>query len=345
MKRCNILIRCDASWTLGYGHLVRCLAIAEELRDDHHCRVTFAMRGDAAAIERVAALGFAVRSPCRDTRFNYDVWFAELVTDIKPQAVVLDVRDNLSLSSVQVLRSWGICIVVIDDAHERRLAADLVFYPPVPQLASLDWQGFTGAVHSGWEWLLLRRQFASLPPCGNNTPPRVLITMGGSDPDGLTARVVAALGECREDFTATVVIGPGFKSHGLIDCSDRMGRPYELVSNVSDMATLMVKSDLAIATFGVTAYELAAAGTPALLLCLNADHVTSSRALVEAGIAISLGHHADVASGQITESIENLLADRDRRHLMASRGQASIDGYGSRRVAGAIMAELERRTQ
>ena len=39
----------------------------------------------------------------------------------------------------------------------RRLAADLGFWPPVPQLAALDWQGVTAERYIGWAWLALRR--------------------------------------------------------------------------------------------------------------------------------------------------------------------------------------------
>ena len=167
--------------------------------------------------------------------------------------------------------------------------------------------------------------------------------MGGSDPAGLTLRAIDALVNCTVDFTVTVVVGPGYlNANELGRRLAGLGRSFELLSNVRDMASLMVASDLAIATFGVSAYELAATGTPALLLCLDRDHVASVRGLTEAGTAISLGLHNEVSTGQLTNAVFELLGERGKREAMALRGQALIDGLGSQRIASLINAEMER---
>lgn len=338
----HVLIRCDASRTLGFGHLVRCLAVAEELRATHGYKVTFAVREDDAA-ERIVEQGFKVRMPERDRPFRNDVWLTQLYDALLPEVLIIDVRDELSLGAVRFLHARGVAIVVLDDAHERRLAADLVFYPPVPQLATLGWHGFTGTVHAGWEWVILRRQFSGLPARSPNIPPRVLVTMGGSDPAGLTIRTVEALGRCSGEFTSTVVVGPGYlQREELARRLDAMERSFAVVDSIADMAGLMVHSDLAIAAFGMTAYELAASGTPALLLCLDEDHVASAQALTAAGAALSLGFHGEIDNGQLATAIEGLLTDHVRRISMAFRGRALIDGRGAQRVAAKITEEAER---
>ncbi|MEZ4483750.1 MAG: hypothetical protein R2864_03865 [Syntrophotaleaceae bacterium] len=68
-------------------------------------------------------------------------------------------------------------VVVLDDSSDRRLAAaDLAFYPPVPQVAELDWSDFDGDCYAGWEWIPLRSGFdRKLPQPANQMPP--LVTM------------------------------------------------------------------------------------------------------------------------------------------------------------------------
>src|SRR5690348_9666823 len=55
----NALIRTLCSATIGFGHLRRCLTLAEELRG-LGAAVRFALRGDAAAADHARRGGFAV---------------------------------------------------------------------------------------------------------------------------------------------------------------------------------------------------------------------------------------------------------------------------------------------
>lgn len=338
----NVLIRCDASRELGFGHLVRCLAIAEELRDKYGCQVSFAVREEIAA-QTITSRLFAVHMPERAQPFHYEKWLSSLVETLQVKVLILDVRDQLPLVVVSSIRALGVLIVVLDDPHERRLAADLAFYPPVPQLGTLDWHGFTGTLLFGGEWVVLRKQFSRLPAKCPNDPPRVLVTMGGSDPAGLTLWVVAALARSALNFITVVVVGPGYVAREeLAQALSTLGKPFELHENVNEMAALMRRADLAIATFGMTAYELAATGTPAVLLCLDVDHVTSVQGVVDAGGAVSLGLYADIASDRLTAAVDGLLLDECRRESMSKQGGFFIDGLGAQRVAARIVSAVER---
>ncbi len=41
--RKRALMHCDGIPLIGFGHVVRCLTLADELRDSHGCEVMFAM--------------------------------------------------------------------------------------------------------------------------------------------------------------------------------------------------------------------------------------------------------------------------------------------------------------
>ena len=104
------------------------------------------------------------------------------------------------------------------------------------------------------------------------------------------------------------------------------------------MAPLMRASRVAIASIGVSAYELAACGVPAVHLCLTADHARSSLAFQDARIALSLGVFATLQPPRLAEAVVGLLGDPLRRADMAARARALVDGLGAARVARLIMA-------
>ncbi len=331
----SVLLRCDGSPEIGLGHVVRCLALADELRDAHKCRIAFAMREGPLGFGMVQEKGYPVlTAPDAKQPFSYPEWMTRGITKLGARALILDVRDDLARSDVEKLRERGIIVAVLDDLSERRLAADLAFYPPVPQVHELDWAGFTGQLYVGWEWVVLRRDFTRRLQRVPHERPVVLVTMGGSDPAGLTLKVVAALDLLDEDFETVVVLGPGYCHHdSLRKVLARSRRQYDVREGVTDMASVMAQVDLAVASFGVTAYELAAMGVPAVYLCLTQDHAQSALVFENAGMAVCLGVFTQVTVEEVSKAVRDLLSGNSKREEMAYQAHRRVDGWGAERAA------------
>ncbi len=298
-RAAKALIRCDGDADLGLGHVYRCLALADELRDRQGVGVAFAVRRGAPALELLSRAGYPVERAADGVAEAE--WLEAVAARLSPDLLVLDVRTPLSREAVERLRSRVGLAAAIDDASERRLACDHVFSPPVPQVRALDWTSFRGELHCGFEWILLRSQFARGPRAlPSRDVPRALVAMGGSDPAGLTLKAVDALDALEGELDVRLLVGPAFAhAEALAARLKAARRRFEVLRGVDDVAGLMAESDLAIASFGMTAYELAALGVPSVLLCLTDDHARSASALAEAGAAISLGVHERVGFAEI----------------------------------------------
>jgi spore coat polysaccharide biosynthesis protein SpsF len=219
-----VLIRCDGASEIGFGHVVRCLALADELRNTYGCQVDFAMLQGPQGFEQVRAQGYQVHHPSASIKdLVENEWLLRVVAETKIQALVLDVRTDLATSTVHSIRESGVLIVTIDDPSERRLYADLAFYPPVPQVERLDWKGFTGKIYIGWDWVLLRPQFSNsatrarargaLSMAGSHSVDcqmTLLVTMGGSDPAMMTLISLKAIDRIEKNLRVLVVLGSGF---------------------------------------------------------------------------------------------------------------------------------------
>ncbi|MEW6380738.1 MAG: hypothetical protein AB1611_14175 [bacterium] len=348
-----VLIRCDGSPEIGLGHVVRCLALADELCRVHQLSVAFAMRHSPPTFEMVRRKGYPVLTPQPDKQqllppqpdqqqpFDYRRWIEEAIDTVDAGALILDVRDDLPRQVVDIWRRQGILIAVLDDPGERRLAADLAFYPPVPQVQRLDWRGFTGQLQAGWEWVVLRPEFAH-PPLSPSRPfhskPLVLVTMGGSDPAGLTLLAARALDTLAEDFEAVLVPGPAFQQRETLEILlAGARRSFTVQSPGDDLPGLMSQADMAIISFGITAYELAALGVPAIYLCLTGDHAESASSLVAAGFGKSLGVFSQMSQQALADAVREFLTRGASGPPMTSR---LIDGRGAERIARRIADRL-----
>ncbi|HOV79640.1 MAG TPA: NTP transferase domain-containing protein [Bacillota bacterium] len=337
-KSRRVLFRCDGDSRIGLGHVVRSLALADEMRETFGCGVTFAMVTGEAGCEMVRKAGYPI---VQNPGYPEDAWLDSVVRELRPDAVILDIRSELSSGAVENWRRDGVLIVAIDDPSDRRLAADMSFYPPVEQVSKMDWEAFCGRLFVGWEWVVLRREFSNAPERVPHEKPVVLITMGGSDPAGLTLKAVEGLGLLEETFDAVVVLGPGFTNDDALEkMLAKSSGKFEVRRNVSDMPGLMARADLAVASFGVTAYELAAVGVPAVYMCLTEDHEMSASAFAKAGIAVCLGVHEKVTPESVSQAVRSLLSDRERMTRMSRKAGSLVDGRGAIRIAELIAEEM-----
>jgi len=327
------LIRCDGGGDYGFGHIRRMIALARALRDGEGIGAVFAVNGSPEALAAIRQAGFAAQllpGPQAD------------LSGIDADLLVLDTRDGPTRAQVQALELP--LKAVIDDASERRLAADLAYYPPVPQADGLDWAGSHCVPRIGWQWAVLGQAPGQSRPRPQSSRPTLLVTMGGSDPFDLTAKAANALTALEPVFRARFVIGPGFKDKERLAKSIVALKPnFETVEGAAGLATEFASCDLALTAFGVTAYELAAFGVPALYLAISPDHAVSASAFECAGLGICLGLGSSVEESTIAKSVWSLITDNARRREMRNAGLATIDGAGAARIAADLSAALAAR--
>jgi spore coat polysaccharide biosynthesis predicted glycosyltransferase SpsG len=189
----------------------------------------------------------------------------------------------------------------------------------------------------GGEYALLRREYAAPAPVRKPGPvERILVTLGGADPDNVTARVAAALGDLPGSSPhVRVVIGA---AHPAADAVARAlrGAGFEALRDVRDMLALQDWADVAIGAAGTTSLELASRGLPAVQLVLMDNQVRVAAELERRGIAISCGEPDDHLEVRIRSAVE-ALASWPRRAAMSEAGRRLVDGQGASRVAARLL--------
>jgi len=330
------LIRCDGGGRFGYGHVKRMVALARALRDREGVGSIFAVNGSEDACEPIRRAGFAA------TLLNGES-LEHMVETHAPDMLLCDYREGPSRRELAELALRVRLSALVDDGSDRRMVTDLAYYPPVPQVFALDWRGSRCMPRIGWEWSLLGAANIA-PPKPHPGRPTLLVSMGGSDPFELTLRCARALARLEPTFRARFVIGPGMADRERVARQVvQLRSNFETIEGAEDLAPEFARADVALAAFGVTAYELAASGVPALYLCLTEDHAQSASAFEHAGMGLSLGVAETASDEMIARSAWKLLNDSTRRREMRAAGLMTIDGQGPARIAADLVQELNAR--
>jgi spore coat polysaccharide biosynthesis protein SpsF len=329
------LIRCDGGGKYGYGHVKRMVALARSLRDREGIGSIFALNGSEDAALPIRRAGFAV------AMLHGEPDLQTLIDANNPDLLLLDGREGPCREELEKHKRGIAVTAVIDDGDERRLAADYAYYPPVPEALALDWSGADTVPRLGWEWALLGLSPHPLPARAPGLRPTVLVAMGGSDPHGLTLRMAKALSSLDSVFRIRFVIGIGMKNADIVARTlVTLKKNYETVEGAYDLSTEYASADVALCAFGVTAYELAASGIPALYLGISPEHARSASAFADAGMGFSLGEASRVSDVEIARTVLWLLNKPGARREMRNTALSLIDGQGASRIAADLSLAL-----
>jgi spore coat polysaccharide biosynthesis predicted glycosyltransferase SpsG len=251
------------------------------------------------------------------------------------------VTDSYSIESDywNIVRELGALLIAIDDLADRSLPVDMI----VNGLAHASKLSYQASPHTrfllGPAYILLRQEFGHQPSrVIRERLERVLVTVGGSDPSGLTGRITEWL--CKElaDVTVDTVIGPFFDTAQSVErCATQWPGRVHIHRDPQDIRALMLGADLAISGGGQTTYELAACGTPVIALCLADNQRESLEAMAREGTLLVAGEASVSDVGQtLRRSLEAALS-RHCRMEMSARGRALVDGRGAERLSRAIV--------
>lgn len=354
----HIVIRTDASTTIGSGHVMRCLTIAEELRDAGS-EVLFVSRAHPGNLNGlIRNKGFQCHelpeSPARmqasrktqDSRSEYASWLGvsqqrdaeetiEVIGDDRPDWLIVD-HYGLDEEWETLLRPYISKIMVIDDLADRRHDCDLL----------LDQNFFTDGQKRyddlvppsctkllGPKYALLRREFREVRKNlreRTGEVERVLVFMGGSDPDNVTGKAIEALSDPGLlHLQVDVVIGAQNPKRETVEklVKDRPGTTLHV--QTSNMAELMCKADLAIGAGGSATWERCCMGLPTIIIPIANNQIPIAKGVQEAGCGISCQER--VKSSNLAKEIHHVI-DRNIIKEISGKALSITDGAGAEKI-------------
>lgn len=335
----NLLIRADASIQMGTGHVMRCLALAQAWIAEGG-KVTFLMCQGASKLEaRLESEGIEIKHLLAIPGSMDDAQETAKTATVRGASwVVLD-GYQFNGGYQRLLKDLGLCLLCLDDyGHAEHYYADLVLNQNISACEEIysNRESYTKLL-LGTKFSLLRQEFLSWRGWQRKSPTvaqKVLVTLGGADPDNVTLQVIQALQLIQiEGLEAIVVLGGSNPHYGQIQLATQASKiNITLHRNVTDMSELMAWADMAISAGGSTNWELALMGLPSLIISLADNQTPNAIEMGAQGIVSYLGWHQHITSTEIIRAIETMAYDRQRRERMSQEGQKLVDGYYGRQI-------------
>ena len=363
----TVTFRADASLNIGIGHVMRCLTLADALRARGASCHFICREHPGHLLDYIRKRGFTVSGlpsskadelpPVETGKLPAHAhWLGcnwrtdarqtgEILATMKPDWLVVDHYALDGRWENMLLAHYG-KLLAIDDLADRPHACDLLLDQNLGREASdyADLLPKHCTVLAGPRFALLRPEFAALREYSlqrRNVPAlrQLLITMGGVDQPNATGQVLEALKTCPLPADCKVTVVMGSKAPWLEQVREIAATlPWltEVRIDITDMAQVMVDSDLAIGAAGSTSWERCCLGLPTLLVVL-ADNQKSA-ALHMSRIGISHTLRLDQA---LSSTLHHLLSEAATQpgwlSAMSSKAAAVTDGIGSELVVDAMM--------
>ncbi|MEM7065411.1 MAG: UDP-2,4-diacetamido-2,4,6-trideoxy-beta-L-altropyranose hydrolase [Cyanobacteria bacterium P01_B01_bin.77] len=335
----SLLIRSDASSKIGTGHIVRCIALAQAWLEVE-AQVTFLMAIKASALEsRLQAEGIKVDHLLVSPGSQADA--EQTVCKAKALGALWVVVDGYQFGAnyQRTLKTAGLKLLLLDDyGHAKHYCADLVLNQNVCAQETLyaNRESSTQLL-LGTSYALLRREFWPWQGWQRKIPTvarKILVTLGGADPDNVTFKVLEALQRLNVNNLEVITVVGGSNPHyeQLQEAIENLEIAITLHRNVVHMSELMAWADVAITAGGSTCWELAFMGLPSLVIILAENQCAIAEKLDTIGAAINLGWHNTIAANTLQQQTHRLANTPHLRQAMTKSSRQLVDGEGSQRV-------------
>ncbi|MFO0795676.1 MAG: UDP-2,4-diacetamido-2,4,6-trideoxy-beta-L-altropyranose hydrolase [Candidatus Brocadiaceae bacterium] len=357
---CNtVYFRVDSSIKMGTGHLMRCLTLAEALREKK-ATVSFICRELLGNIcDFIEKQGFKTyRLPFIQAQHTNDKqssehtrWLGISWEEDAEQTEAIMVKEGKAIDWLIIdhyaldkrwesfLRPFVKKIMVIDDLADRPHDCDLLLDQNLYENIEIRYNDMVPNHCQkllGPKYALLRPEFKEARKNlkqRDGMVKRILVFFGGSDPTNETTKALEAIHLLNlSDITIDVVVGVANPHKEQIKQLCATMPKISFYCQVDNIAQLMANADLAIGAGGTVTWERCCLGLPSLVIAIAENQIDIIENLAQHGSIINLGWYVRIKESDISASVENILENPNRIRQMRLKGMRLVDADGTNRV-------------
>ncbi|MBS4022826.1 MAG: UDP-2,4-diacetamido-2,4,6-trideoxy-beta-L-altropyranose hydrolase [Dethiobacter sp.] len=335
--RKKILLRAEASNIIGIGHMMRSFALAQYWKNMGG-QVVFLSQEIPETLEKLLVNENMklIRLPDIAIGSKKDAQLTADLTQKTGAELIIADGYHFAASYQKLIKNKGLKLLVVDDyGHSDFYAADIILNVGLDANERLyaNREPYTQLL-LGPEYVPLRQEFLKrhgykkeIAQVGK----KLLITMGGADPDQVTLKVIEALSKLDSNYQVRVVVGLAYNYANKLKAAAGKSNAL-LLQDVKEIAALMAWADIAISAGGGTLAEMAYMGLPNIVIKIADNQCSNMLYEKKIGASLFLGDAREITNEQITDSVKSLSQNYLKRQQMSANGRKAIDGKGSQRV-------------
>jgi len=325
-----ILTECGAD--IGFGHLTRCLSLADAFQQAGiDSQILLASDGSAPG---------QLPAPVRPVDW-YGLPNGLNLELSQARALILD-SYRVTVEQIHQIAQTNSRLAVIDDVFRRHPQGRVV----IDWTAGADRFAFPEKLPGvcyllGTHYCAVRPAFQTVAERNFPIHPRsLLVTFGAADPCRLTKPVLAMLRQRFPDCDKAVVLGPAFCDSSIQQMRE-LRTSFHSSIDARQMRTLMTQADIAVCAGGQTLYELASQGLPPVIVSAIENQKDDIRGFINAGFGVDGGSWGRPGFLDALASGVQSLWSVSARKRHSGAGLRCVDGLGATRLVAALQAQWE----
>ena len=337
----RILFRVEGGGSVGFGHLVRSIAIASRIRDSRPgAEITFISNDNRALAGKAAQAGIPVVAIPDGTD---EIGFLQNFLARNPAGLLfIDTNKEYGRRQIEDLEKFT-RVFLFNVLSEGAFESSATVIPSAHADSKiLELFGNLNNFHAGPEWIVPGQKALELAQKDIGIKRGTVgITTGASDPKNVMTRLLGMMQDERlANFTITGYTGEDFMHRGELDEFMKANEYENIKTEPFDMEALAA-SEVVIATFGVSTYELLHLGKAVISVGHAPKNAAGSKFLADKyGAIIDLGLADELDKERLTGSLTGIMDDKERIAQLGNIGRELVDGKGADRVAGLILEKI-----
>ncbi len=340
VKRGPILFRCDATPEQGYEPFYQCLSLAAAMqrrRRGTHFFSYLEPLSLATAIHRANNEWTAAATPMATE--NDLVQTQREIRRLGAAAVVV-AGPNVTTEYLEGLKETGVRIISIESETGYRFPSKMVVNPYLAPSAKPYRYDAGTQLLLGHKYALVRgvfRRQRTIRATEQPGPFRAMVAFGDDDhADQTLLRTQQLLEIPKVDKISIVTRTHHPRFAELLDLADSSKGKVEVVTEVKELMTRLVRAHFALTSADTWSLELCCVGIPQLLLPTLPKHLLNGKRMDDEGLGTFLGQASDVSFSHLLEAVSLVLDDPMERRGMNRCSRRMIDGRGGDRIVNGM---------